>query len=94
MTGLDVIRMSSTTCVQLRLDHQVGLLWVQGACRATPPVHDELVLVLHLVGRAEIHILLEAESAVAWVVGAFIHAAAIGTSARVGTVEVWTICML
>ena len=94
MTGLDVIRVSPTTCVQLRLDHQVGLLWVQGACRAAPSVHDELVLVLHLVGRAEVHILLQAESAVTWIVGAVVQTAAIGASAWVSAVEVWTICVL
>ena len=28
VTSLDVIRLSPATCVQLRLDHQVGLFWV------------------------------------------------------------------
>ena len=52
------------------------------------------MLVLHLVGRAEVHILLEAVSAVTWIVGAVVQAAAIGASAWVGTVEIRTICML
>jgi len=37
-----------TARIELRLDHQIGLLRVERACRATPSIHDELMFLLHL----------------------------------------------
>lgn len=73
----------STACVELRLNHQVSLFGVERARCATPPVHDELMLFLHLAGGVLVDALLHAKGTAVGVLTTILHTSSIGCVARI-----------